>query len=125
MLVYGIRCAPIDLAGLPEGATADYYMDYGLLVFSEYTRPTCIKSHGHLTPRFWNEVQRTIGSPEKPHEVDLEEPYITEDEDAVIKVLNEAYPGTGPAWYYVPHAIWTPPEEIPSIQVSDLPSAAD
>lgn len=120
MLVYGVRCAPIDIPGLPDGATADYYMDYGLLVFSGYTRPTCIQSHGRLTPHFWNEVQRTVGAPEKPHEVDLEQPYITEGEDAVIQALRESYPSASPAWYYVPHAVWTPPDEIPSIRVSDL-----
>jgi len=117
MLVYGIRCAPADLTGLPSDAMADYYMDYSLLIFPSYTRPTCVNSYGHLTPTFWAEVQRTVGSPRKVHQVDLELPFITEGEYAVCKALQTWYPTIDAAWYYVPRVVYSEP---PSLQVSDL-----
>lgn len=117
MFVYGVRCAPLDLQDLPE-ASADYYMDYGLLVFPTHIRATCVNSHGYLTDRFWSSVKRIIENPMKPHQVDLEHPYLEESEAAVVDAIRDAYPSTGAAWYYVPRAI---PHEIPSIQVSDLP----
>lgn len=119
MLVYGIHCAPADLPALPA-SSADYYLDYGLLVFPEYTRATCVNSHGRLNQRFWNNVQRVVSSPRRPHEVDAEQPYISDEEDAVVCALREAYPNAQAAWYYVPRAVWTPPDQIPTIQVSDL-----
>lgn len=116
MFVYGVRCAPLDLQHLPE-ASADYYMDYGLLVFPEHTRATCVKNHGRLTPQFWASVKRIVENPMKPHQVDLEDPYLEEPEAAVVEALRDAYPSTSAAWYYVPRAVI---QEIPSIQVSDL-----
>ena len=121
MLVYGIHCAPADLPALPASeARADYYLDYGLLIFPNYTRATCVQSHGRLSKRFWDEVQRVVGSPRRPHEVDAEQPYITDDEDEVVRSLREAYPTIQPAWYYVPRVVWTSPDDMPAIQVSDL-----
>lgn len=103
MFVYGIRCAPLDISvGLPDTAHADYYLDYSLLVFPTYTRTSCFNSHGHLTDRFWKQVAPVIERNVSVREVDLESPYITEGEDAVIKALQDRYPSLKPAWYYVP-----------------------
>jgi len=116
MLVYGIRCAPLDLSvGLPDSAHADYYMDYGLLVFPSYTRATCLNCHGYLTARFWKEVAAVVGEPMTMREIDEEQPYITEGEDDVIQALRARYPSLRPAWYYVPRV-----HMPPSLQVSDV-----
>lgn len=99
MFVYGIRCAPNDLNGLPSDATADYYLDYGLLVFPAYTRPTCIK--GRLDAEFWNRVRRVASN--RVHAVELEHPYISEAEHDVVLALKDAYPLLDCDWYYIPH----------------------
>jgi len=102
MLVYGVRCSTIDLADLPSDATADFYMDYGLLVFPSYTKTLSLQSHGTLNPRFWRQVQRIVQHAGSVSAMDFEDPWITDDEDAVVTALNEAYPGIEAGWYYVP-----------------------
>jgi hypothetical protein len=126
MFVYGIRAAPSDLPSIPTShgpaPPADYYMDYGLLVFPNYTRPACLKNHGGvLTSRFWTAAARLITQANRPHEVEMEDPYLTDDEGAVIAAIQEAHPSAGPTWYSVPQAVWTPPSDRPTIRVSDLP----
>jgi hypothetical protein len=121
MLVYGIRCSPADLPALPASdARADYYLDYGLLIFPDYTRTTCVNSHGNITAAFWDKVARIVGSPRQPHEVSHEHPYITEDEDEVVHTLQDSYPTLQPTWYYVPQVIFTTPDDLPTLEVSDL-----
>jgi hypothetical protein len=116
MFVYGIRCSPLDLnLGLPDSAHADYYMDYGLLDFPEYTRATCLNSHGYITPRFWQQVAPILSNKLCIREIDLEHPYVSEGEDAVIQTLRERYPSIKPAWYHVPHV-----HMPPSLEVSEL-----
>jgi hypothetical protein len=106
MLVYGVRCAPNDLMNLPAEATADYYLDYGLLVFPSYTKGTVIQSHGRkIQPAFWSRVRRLLEEPLKPREEDHEQPYITPDEAAVVEALRESYPSLEANWYYVPRVI--------------------
>jgi hypothetical protein len=101
MLVYGIRCPPQILSQLPPVA-ADYYLDWQLLTFPAYTRPTLLDARGHLSSRFWSEVQRTLEQSTRIHDVDLEHPYITDDEDLAVRVILGKLPLTGLAWYYVP-----------------------
>jgi hypothetical protein len=106
MLVYGVRCAPNDLINLPSDAQADYYLDYGLLVFPSYTRPTVLRSHGNkIQPAFWRRVARLLEEPLKPYEADLEQPFITDGEAAVVDALREAYPTIQSNWYYVPKVV--------------------
>lgn len=102
MFVYGVRCSPSDLLGLPAGAVADYYMPYSLLVFPSYTCPGSIRSYGYLTPEFWKKVGKMIGN--NVHVIDREHPWITAEEDAVVRALREQYPATQTEWYYVPHS---------------------
>lgn len=121
MLVYGIRCSPADLPALPASdARADYYLDYGLLIFPNYTRTTCVNSHGYLKKAFWDEVARVVGSPSQPHEVIQEHPYITDEEDEVVRSLRDSYPTVQPTWYYVPRVVYTASDDLPSLEVSDL-----
>jgi hypothetical protein len=97
MLVYGIRCSASDLFSLPCNAEADYYSDYGILVFPSYSRPTVIKAHGTLTPLFWNAAKSILERPTAVQDVDLEQPYITDAEAAIVNALNgKTY------WYHVP-----------------------
>ena len=121
MFVYGVRCAPADLVDLPADAEADYYMDFGLLVFPSYTRASSIQSYGRLTPEFWGRVKSLIENPMRPRSVDLEHPWITGPEDDVIHALQEYYPGLQAGWYQVPQAVYRPSSEpdIPELRVYD------
>lgn len=105
MFVYGIRCAPNDLLGLPSDAEADYYMDYGLLVFPAYTCSTslCANRRNGLTADFWQRARLLLQFPNKTHcASEIEHPWISEGESAVVKSLQEFYPGLQANWYYVP-----------------------
>jgi hypothetical protein len=107
MFVYGIRCAPADLLALATrlqsgNTNADYYMDYGMLVFPQYTRPSIIQAHTGLTPAFWSRVRRIVETPGRPHTVDLEHPWITDEQADVVRIIKEAYPTADTDWYYVP-----------------------
>lgn len=103
MLVYGIRCAPNDLINLPDSAVADYYLDYGLLVFPSYTRPSCVQSGvSGLNATFWERVRMMMQFPLKPHTVDAEHPWITEEEHEVITAIKAFHPRCDTEWYYVP-----------------------
>lgn len=105
MFVYGVRCAPNDLTGLPADANADYYLDYGLLVFPTHTRASCLQSHGRggLTADFWQRARLLVQFSHKTHCVThLEHPWLSEGEAAVVSSLKEFYPGIQADWYYVP-----------------------
>jgi hypothetical protein len=103
MLVYGIRCAPADLSLLTHTDTeADYYMDYGLLVFPQYTKGFCLTARGNLTDEYWSEVRRVIEQPHRVRAVEREHPYITEEEADILRVLRQYYPSLQTDWYYVP-----------------------
>lgn len=102
MLVYGIRCSTIDLNGLPTEATADYYLDYGLLVFPKYTKSLCLQSHGPLNSRFWRQVQRVVQHTGAVSALEFEQPWITDEESDVVNTLKQAYPCIQPDWYHVP-----------------------
>ena len=117
MFVYGIRCAPNDLLGLPADATADYYMDYGLLVFPAYSRATCIRAHGThgLTQEFWQRARLLLQFPAKTHcASEMEHPWISEAESEVVKSLQEFYPDLQANWYYVPRTVSSTQESDPS-----------
>jgi len=90
MYVYGIPCDE-------EHAGATYLPKYGLLIFPTYTLPTCIQNHttGSLNPRFLKQFQDIMKN-KGPLRVDLEDPYITEEEYALVKKLGPC------SWYYIP-----------------------
>lgn len=120
MFVYGIRCAPADLSDLPSDAEADYYMDFGLLVFPAYTRPTCVNSHGRLTDAFWSLTKRIVESPERVRAVTLEHPWLTEGEHAVLYALQDYYPSLNTDWYHVPQAIVHAADEGPHLSMEEV-----
>jgi hypothetical protein len=107
MFVYGIRCAPADLMSvfsrLPQGSTeADYYVDYGMLVFPQYTRPSVVQAHSGLSPEFWDSVSRIVQTPGRPHTVQMEHPWITDQQSLIVRIIKEAYPSADTDWFYVP-----------------------
>jgi len=118
MFVYGIRCNPVHLVDLPQGTDADYYTEFGVLVFPSYTKPACIRNSGDkLNAHFLAAAQRLIENYNGMVEVELEHPYITEDEDAAVKVLQGLAPGSEPTWYNIPRVVT--PENSPQMMVTD------
>jgi len=103
MLVYGIRCNYEHLPALPESAIGDYFMAHNLLVFSPYSRPMTIQNHGaRLTPHFVATMKRLMENSNMVQEIDLEQPYISDDEHATVKAVQSAAPLNVPSWYYIP-----------------------
>jgi hypothetical protein len=103
MFVYGIRCPQTELATLPKSTDADYYMEHNLLVFPRYTHPSCVRNYrSTLTGDFIRRMKRIVEDYKNVHEVDLEDPYITDEEAAAVGALQTVTPGLLPAWYYVP-----------------------
>jgi hypothetical protein len=101
MYVYGIHCAPADIQVIPLVAAADYFMDYGILVFPQYTTPTCITSRGRTpTPNFWADVAMVTKRKVMP--VSREDPYITEEEEEMVKAIRELHPYSDLQWFWVP-----------------------
>jgi hypothetical protein len=106
MFVYGIRCAPADLAYLPESASADYYLDYGLLIFPHYTRAGCISraSTGSNAAAFWDAVKLLTEDATRAHMVTAGPPHprLSKGEREVIAEIKRAFPLTEAAWFNVP-----------------------
>jgi hypothetical protein len=102
MFVYGIRCNPCDLLHLHADAVADYYMNYSLLVFPSYTRPTALRAYGRLTPDFWAQARKVIQG--TVYIADNEHPWITDNEDTIVRKLQELNPAHQTNWYYVPRS---------------------
>jgi hypothetical protein len=101
MYVYGIHCVPSDLQLIPLVAAADFYMDYGILVFPQYTKPVYLTSRGQPpTPHFWEQVRIVVKNQVMP--VSREDLYITEEEDEMVKAIQELRPYSDLQWYYVP-----------------------
>lgn len=110
MFVYGIRCAPADLPYLPDCANADYYLDYGLLVFPHYTRPGFLRNTGGRTgARFWSAIKLLVENPARAHAVASpaeggpDHPSLSKGELEVLAEIRRAFPATVMAWYHVPH----------------------
>ncbi len=105
MFVYGIRCAPADLAYLPESASADYYLDYGLLIFPHYTRPGILIG-APSNAAFSSAIKLLTEDPVRPHMVSShaapEHPRLTGGECAVLAEIQRSFPLTETAWYSVP-----------------------
>ena len=103
MFVYGISCKPAHLVDLPPRTEADYYKEHSLLVFSSYAKPACIRNYGPtLSTYFLDKAKQLIENTNRLIEVDLEHPYITEDEDAAVKVLQQLSPDSRLAWFSIP-----------------------
>jgi hypothetical protein len=101
MLVYGIRCDSSELINMPAGLVAEYYTNYGLLVFPAYSRPTLVTNHTNPpSARFLNLAKRIIEQPYMVHEMDDEHPFVSELEGEAIDTLHPT--GASPGWYHVP-----------------------
>ncbi len=120
MFVYGVRCSPADVAALVNSGcsvVADYYMEHGILVFPDYTRPTTLNARGRLTRNFWTNVE-LVATGSKCCNVDLfEDPYISDDEAATLEAIRSVHPAATPAWYYIPRVCETP---SPTLIVTEL-----
>lgn len=103
MFVYGIRCSASVVIRLPNTADADYYMEHDLLIFPTYSYPTCIRNYGlKLTKRFLRDFKRIAERPNEVHVFDFEDPFLEEEEAALIRVVCAEMPGSSPSWYYIP-----------------------
>jgi hypothetical protein len=118
MFVYGIVCAPAHLTDLPADTVADYYTEHTLLVFPSYTRPAVLCSSGtQLSPYFLQNAKRLIENAHARCEMELEQPFITEEEDAAVRVIQGLIPGSLPTWYNIPRVVT--PETSPQLMVTD------
>ena len=118
MLVYGIRCDQSDLSCLPKDTVADYYLDYGLLVFPSYSKPTCISTGGtRITAEFLHMMRLIVEQRKSVIAMEFEHPYLSEAETLTLKTLQTA---TGknslPDWYHVPRIVTA--DSIPHIVIS-------
>lgn len=103
MFVYGIRCNSATVVTLSGSAEADYYMEHELLVLPTYNRPTSIRNYGpSLTQRFLDDFKRLAESPNSVHSMELEDPYITDEESTLIQTVQAALPTARAGWYYLP-----------------------
>ena len=103
MFVYGISCNSATVVTLPNTTNADYYMEHELLVFPTYNRPTGIRNYGvTLTQRFLDDFKRLAEKPDALHSMEMEDPYITEEESALIQVVQAVLPTARAGWYYLP-----------------------
>jgi len=118
MLVYGIRCEQSDLAHLPKDTVADYYLDYGLLVFPTFSKPTCITSHGYkITPEFLTLVRLIAEKSKTVVTMDFEHPYVSDTDAIAIKTIQDVTGSTNkPDWYHVPKLVTV--DSTPRIEVS-------
>ena len=116
MLIYGIRCSKTVLTDLPKETVADYYTNYGLLVFPSYSRPTTLDAKGRLTPLFWETMRLIIQDPSRVYALDLEQPFLTDSESAAVKTIQQTYRDAQPDWYHVP--LLATPETAPQLIVA-------
>lgn len=123
MFVYGIRCAPADLPYLPDCANADYYLDYGLLVFPHYTRSGVLR--GRVSPRFWSAIKPLVENPARAHAVASpvdggpDHPTLSKGELEVLAEIRRAFPTTVMGWYHVPHVATAAAAAAASTQQAD------
>ena len=101
MLVYGVRCDSSDLINMPPGLVAEYYTNYGLLIFPAYSRPTFLMNYSDkLSPRFLNAAKRLIEQPYMVTPMDDEHPFVSDLEGEAIDILQAT--GATPGWFHVP-----------------------
>ena len=114
MFVYGIQCPVNVIASLPPGIVdADYYMEYGILVFREYSKPSFLQNYrassGALaTNTTFNTLCKSISENKTVvAKLELEHPYITEAQDTTVWKIKDQMPSTDLAWFHVPHVVPT------------------
>jgi len=99
MLAYGISCKIHDIdSGLVAAAGAEYNAHHSILMFPTYSKAGYFESNRtNLNSRFIKTIQRVIESKDKAHVIDLEHPYISEEESAIVTAV-----GGVTNWYYLP-----------------------
>ena len=97
MLVYGIRCSQSDI---PVEILSHYNTKHNLLVFPAYTRPTLISTTWPITERFVYELRATFRNTISTFE--REHPYITEEEDDILRSVKQSNPLATADWFYMP-----------------------
>ena len=119
MFVLGIRCNNATVNRIPAAAVADYYVDHGVLVFPRFTRAVSISNHGRKpTADFWHAAAKIIAN--RFHAVDTELPWISEDEETMVKAIQETDRNAEVSWYYMPadkEVTQTTPESNPVSEV--------
>lgn len=115
MFVLGIPCNSAVVNRIPAVAEADYYVDYDVLIFPRFTRSVAISTHGRSpTADFWRTVTKIIAN--RFHAVDTELPWISEDEEIMVKAIQETDKNAHISWYYMPtdrEVIWYREVPIP------------
>jgi hypothetical protein len=102
MFVYGVRCNPNQLRNISGSVQADYYIDYGILVFPHYTKTSGLDSHGILGPYFWGQAKQMIEHPSTVVSMDFEHPWITDEEQDILTSMPHSAQAS---WFYVPKTI--------------------
>lgn len=111
MFVLGIRCNNATVNRIPAVAAADYYVDHGVLVFPRFTRSVAISTHGRApTAAFWRTAAKIIAN--RFHAVGLELPWISEDEETMVKAIQETDTNAHVSWYYMPIQESNPVSEV-------------
>ena len=94
MFVYGIQCV---LTETPNGDIANYDTDYNIMYFPSYTVASVIQSNGILSDRFWKSVKNMVENQSNTFKLDLEDPYISDEQHKLIQKLNATS-----HWFYIP-----------------------
>lgn len=98
MFVLGINCNNDIVHRI---SATDYYVNNGVLIFPRFTRSVTISTHGRKpTDVFWHAATKIITN--RFHAVDIELPWISEDEEKMVKTIQETEPGAYVSWYYMP-----------------------
>lgn len=102
MFVYGIRCDVTVIPKLPPTTQADYYMEYGILVLPEFTRPSYVRlrpSDPSSYSLFKRIAENKLVATEVPN---LEHPYISESASDAVNIIKNLYLESDTAWFHVP-----------------------
>jgi hypothetical protein len=111
MFVLGIRCDPAVVDHIHPAADADYYVDYGILTFPRFMRPSSLSSHGRSpSTTFWDAAAKIITN--RFHTVSLELPWVSEAEHHIINTIQQSDSNACISWYYIPNPESNPVSEV-------------
>ena len=106
MFVYGISCPVTTIQYIAQNTRADYYMEYGILIFPEFTTASYIQNHNNTNMSentiFQQLCKVVIENKMVATKVIREHPYLTESADDAVWKIREHNPTSDLSWYYVP-----------------------